>query len=197
MLTSILENSIQDPGSECVSVPLAEVTHTSVIESITLKSTWRFWRNICCLLDDIFPRDTHAYFSTTMQKHTLYLPQAEDWAVAGERLGSGTRFCTTRDPDLPQYRMWHILKQSIRVKIRAVAVLLYKIPPGTFHHLASSVPKPLLGAVKKVRQHHKVVKYRKGRKLTLFIWPISQVDKLFLSLSQTTQFSCENNIIYL
>ncbi len=55
-----------------VSVPLAKVTCTSVMAPLMLKSTYRFWSTICCLQEDIFSRDVHAYFNKTMQNHILH-----------------------------------------------------------------------------------------------------------------------------
>ncbi len=59
-----------------VSVPLAKVTCTSVMAPLMLKSTWRFWSTICCLQEDIFSRDVHAYFNKTMQNHILHTLQS-------------------------------------------------------------------------------------------------------------------------
>ncbi len=59
-----------------VSVPLAKVTCTSVMAALMLKSTWRFWSTICCLQEDIFSRDIHAYFNKTMQNHILHTLQS-------------------------------------------------------------------------------------------------------------------------
>ncbi len=57
-----------------VSVPLAKVTCTSVMAPLMLKST--FWSTICCLQEDIFSRDVHAYFNKTMQNHILHTLQS-------------------------------------------------------------------------------------------------------------------------
>ncbi len=59
-----------------VSVPLAKVTCTSVMAPLMLKSTYRFWSTICCLQEDIFSRDVHAYFNKTMQNHILHTLQS-------------------------------------------------------------------------------------------------------------------------
>ncbi len=59
-----------------VSVPLAKVTCTSVMAPLMLKSTWRFWSTICCLQEDVFSRDVHAYFNKTMQNHILHTLQS-------------------------------------------------------------------------------------------------------------------------
>ncbi len=59
-----------------VSVPLAKVTYTSVMAPLMLKSTSRFWSTICCLQEDIFSRDVHAYFNKTMQNHILHTLQS-------------------------------------------------------------------------------------------------------------------------
>ncbi len=59
-----------------VSVPLAKVTCTSVMAPLMQKSTSRFWSTICCLQEDIFSRDVHAYFNKTMQNHILHTLQS-------------------------------------------------------------------------------------------------------------------------
>ncbi len=58
-----------------VSVPLAKVTCTSVMAPLMLKST-EIWSTICCLQEDIFSRDVHAYFNKTMQNHILHTLQS-------------------------------------------------------------------------------------------------------------------------
>ncbi len=43
------------------------------------------WSTICCLQEDIFSRDVHAYFNKTMQNHILHTLQS----LAAEEEGNG------------------------------------------------------------------------------------------------------------
>ncbi len=60
-----------------VSVPLAKVTCTSVMAPLMLKVHRGFWSTICCLQEDIFSRDVHAYFNKTMQnQHSAHITKS-------------------------------------------------------------------------------------------------------------------------
>lgn len=70
---------LQKPGSvmvwACVSV-LGKGTLNFCDGTINAeKSTQRFWSNLCCLQDNIFFRDAHAYFNEIMENHILHTLQ--------------------------------------------------------------------------------------------------------------------------
>ncbi len=150
------QQQVQKPGSVmvwgCVSA-LGKGNLHFCDGTINAEKYIEIWSTICCLQEDIFSRDVHAYFNKTMQNHILHTLQS----LAAEEEGTGTDWPAC-SPDLsPIENVWRILKRKMRQRRpRTVAHLKTclqeewdKITPETLHHLVSSVPKRLLSVVKR------------------------------------------------
>ncbi len=123
--------------------------------TLMLKVHRDFWSTICCLQEDIFSRDVHAYFNKTMQNHhSAHITKSWlrrkrvrvlDWPACSPRPVSN-RECVA-----------HFEAQNADTKtpyfcppLRLVCRKEWdKITPETLHHLVSSVPKRLLSVVKR------------------------------------------------
>ncbi len=73
------QQQVQKPGSVmvwgCVSA-LGKGNCTAVMGTINAEKYIEIWSTICCLQEDIFSRDVHAYFNKTMQNHILHTLQS-------------------------------------------------------------------------------------------------------------------------
>ncbi len=83
------QQQVQKPGSVmvwgCVSA-LGKGNLHFCDGTINAEKYIEIWSTICCLQEDIFSRDVHAYFNKTMQNHILHTLQV----LAAEEEGMGT-----------------------------------------------------------------------------------------------------------